>query len=259
MAAVSSFSSQLPVKIAFGDGVIAELAEALGCARGSVGSRRRRGAGRRASGRRRRAGRGRVERDRARARREGRRRADVRSLRTSSPSGCGLPGTRRSSGSVAARRSTSRRRRGSSPTRAGRRATTRTVASTPSPPTHRARPLPDDLGDRERGLGRERPHGYRGGRKIGFGHPNMRAQHALVDPVLTHGLPGRAHRALGRRCDGAGDRRVHRFRLVAALGGVRARGVPPRRAVAGGRGRGRGERRGPRRSSRARASRPVSR
>jgi choline dehydrogenase len=26
-------------------------------------------------------------------------------------------------------------------------------------------------------------------RKIGFGHPNMRAEHALVDPVLTHGLP----------------------------------------------------------------------
>ena len=26
-------------------------------------------------------------------------------------------------------------------------------------------------------------------RKIGFGHPNMRAQHALVDPVLTRGLP----------------------------------------------------------------------
>jgi alcohol dehydrogenase len=26
-------------------------------------------------------------------------------------------------------------------------------------------------------------------RKSGFGHPNMRAQHALVDPVLTHGLP----------------------------------------------------------------------
>jgi alcohol dehydrogenase len=26
-------------------------------------------------------------------------------------------------------------------------------------------------------------------RKIGFGHPDMRAQHALVDPVLTHGLP----------------------------------------------------------------------
>jgi alcohol dehydrogenase len=26
-------------------------------------------------------------------------------------------------------------------------------------------------------------------RKFGFGHPNMRAQHALVDPVLTHGLP----------------------------------------------------------------------
>jgi alcohol dehydrogenase len=26
-------------------------------------------------------------------------------------------------------------------------------------------------------------------RKIGFGHPNMRAQHALVDPILTHGLP----------------------------------------------------------------------
>jgi choline dehydrogenase len=26
-------------------------------------------------------------------------------------------------------------------------------------------------------------------RKIGFGHPNMRAQRALVDPVLTHGLP----------------------------------------------------------------------
>ncbi len=26
-------------------------------------------------------------------------------------------------------------------------------------------------------------------RKIGFGHPNMRAQHALVDPELTHGLP----------------------------------------------------------------------
>ena len=26
-------------------------------------------------------------------------------------------------------------------------------------------------------------------RKLGFGHPNMRAQHALVDPVLTHGLP----------------------------------------------------------------------
>jgi len=26
-------------------------------------------------------------------------------------------------------------------------------------------------------------------RKIGFGDPNMRAQHALVDPVLTHGLP----------------------------------------------------------------------
>ena len=26
-------------------------------------------------------------------------------------------------------------------------------------------------------------------RKIGFGHPNMRADHALVDPVLTHGLP----------------------------------------------------------------------
>ena len=26
-------------------------------------------------------------------------------------------------------------------------------------------------------------------RKIGFGHPNMRAQHALVDPALTHGLP----------------------------------------------------------------------
>lgn len=27
------------------------------------------------------------------------------------------------------------------------------------------------------------------GRKVGFGHPRMRAQHALVDPVLTHGLP----------------------------------------------------------------------
>jgi alcohol dehydrogenase len=26
-------------------------------------------------------------------------------------------------------------------------------------------------------------------RKLGFGHPNMRAQHALVDPALTHGLP----------------------------------------------------------------------
>jgi len=26
-------------------------------------------------------------------------------------------------------------------------------------------------------------------RKVGFGHPNMRAQHALVDPILTHGLP----------------------------------------------------------------------
>ena len=26
-------------------------------------------------------------------------------------------------------------------------------------------------------------------RKLGFGHPEMRAQHALVDPVLTHGLP----------------------------------------------------------------------
>lgn len=26
-------------------------------------------------------------------------------------------------------------------------------------------------------------------RKIGFGNPNMRAQHALVDPVLTYGLP----------------------------------------------------------------------
>lgn len=26
-------------------------------------------------------------------------------------------------------------------------------------------------------------------RKIGFGHPDMRAQHALVDPELTHGLP----------------------------------------------------------------------
>ncbi|HEY1315979.1 MAG TPA: iron-containing alcohol dehydrogenase [Gaiella sp.] len=26
-------------------------------------------------------------------------------------------------------------------------------------------------------------------RKVGFGHPNMRAQHALVDPLLTHGLP----------------------------------------------------------------------
>ena len=26
-------------------------------------------------------------------------------------------------------------------------------------------------------------------RKIGFGHPTMRAQHALVDPVLTYGLP----------------------------------------------------------------------
>ena len=26
-------------------------------------------------------------------------------------------------------------------------------------------------------------------RKIGFGNPSMRAQHALVDPVLTHGLP----------------------------------------------------------------------
>jgi alcohol dehydrogenase len=26
-------------------------------------------------------------------------------------------------------------------------------------------------------------------RKIGFGHPLMRAQHALVDPVLTYGLP----------------------------------------------------------------------
>jgi alcohol dehydrogenase len=27
------------------------------------------------------------------------------------------------------------------------------------------------------------------GRKTGFGAPDMRAQHALVDPVLTHGLP----------------------------------------------------------------------
>jgi choline dehydrogenase len=26
-------------------------------------------------------------------------------------------------------------------------------------------------------------------RKVGFGNPNMRSQHALVDPVLTHGLP----------------------------------------------------------------------
>jgi alcohol dehydrogenase len=26
-------------------------------------------------------------------------------------------------------------------------------------------------------------------RKLGFGHPNLRAQHAVVDPVLTHGLP----------------------------------------------------------------------
>ena len=26
-------------------------------------------------------------------------------------------------------------------------------------------------------------------RKVGFGHPHMRAQHAFVDPILTHGLP----------------------------------------------------------------------
>ena len=81
-------------------------------------------------------------------------------------------------------------------------------------------------------------------RKIGFGHPNMRAQHALVDPVLTHGLPADADRALRGRRDGAGDRRVHGGELVAALGRVRARGVPPRRPFAAPGDRGRVERRG---------------
>ena len=81
-------------------------------------------------------------------------------------------------------------------------------------------------------------------RKIGFGHPNMRAQHALVDPVLTHGLPAGPDGALGRRRDGAGDRRVHRGELVPALGRIRPRGLPPRRPLAPGGGGGRIERRG---------------
>ena len=93
-------------------------------------------------------------------------------------------------------------------------------------------------------------------RKIGFGHPSMRAQHALVDPVLTHGLPPTPTAHSGRRRDGAGDRRVHGGELVASLGRIRARGVPSRRPFAARGDRGRVERRG---ASQARRRQPDGR
>ncbi len=67
-----------------------------------------------------------------------------------------------------------------------------------------------------------------GDRKIGFGHPNMRAQHALVDPVLTHGLPPAptAHSGVDAIAQAIGGCTV--AELVAALRGVRARGLPAR-------------------------------
>ena len=76
-------------------------------------------------------------------------------------------------------------------------------------------------------------------RKVGIANGHMRAQHALVDPLLTLGLPPGPDGALRRRRAGAGDRRLHGARRQPALGRVRARGGAPHRPLARARRQGR--------------------
>ena len=88
-----------------------------------------------------------------------------------------------------------------------------------------------------------------GTRKRGAAHPLMRAQHALVDPLLTLDLPHRAHPRLRRRRSRSGDRRGDRAQREPRLDRARAGGVP----VPGRRAAGRGGRR-PRSGGRAQTS-----
>src|SRR4029078_3895137 len=59
----------------------------------------------------------------------------------------------------------------------------------PGPPRHRLVLCPTTSGTGSEVSGASVLTDTERDRKIGFGHPHMRAQHALVDPVLTYGLP----------------------------------------------------------------------
>ena len=239
---VRPFTSQLPVKIAFGDG---DDRAPSRCARRARVRRARSSSSRSPS----RSTRG-VTAALAAAESGGRpsRAAWPRGLasrpsrsRTSSRLACAAVVSRRSSASAAARRSTSRRPPGSPPTRAAPTGEYASGARRSQAAAHRSRPLPDDVGYRQRGLGRERPHGHGArpeDRLRPSGHARAaRARRSGADVRAARG----ADRALGRRRHGAGDRRLHRDELVPAVGRLRAGGVPPRRALAprGGRRRSR--------------------
>ncbi len=78
-----------------------------------------------------------------------------------------------------------------------------------------------------------------GTRKRGAAHPLMRAQHALVDPLLTLDLPHRAHPRLRRGRSRSGHRRGDRAQREPRFGRTGTGGVP----VSGRRAAGRGGRR----------------
>jgi len=61
-------------------------------------------------------------------------------------------------------------------------------------------------------------------RKLGFGHPNMRAQRALVDPVLTHGLPAAptAHSGVDALAQGIGGCTVQNSSPLSVAFGLEA-------------------------------------
>ena len=229
---VTPFHSQLPVRIAFGDGVIAELPgalEALGATSalvvveepvaGARGGRLPRSPPPRARGVRLERvvkGPGRADvRARRRARRTRARRRPRRCRRYRR-----RLGARRRQGGAHRRRPGRRGRR-----LRGRRADAGTAAD-------RARPVPDDVGDGERGVGGERPDGHRAGPEDRLRSP----EHARAACARRSGAHARSPSgpdgALGRRRDGAGDRGVHGRELVAALGRVRPRGLSSRRRLA---------------------------
>ena len=158
--AVTSFHSQLPVKIAFGDGVIAELPAVL-AALGAV-ERARRSSRSRSPSTPTSATRSRVPPRRAFAMSGTSRGQASRRLRwpTNSRSARATRAWTRSSGSAGDRRSTSRRLRGSSPTRAGRRRTTPTARAFPrcpaSPSSSARRPPGPEARSRARASSRTR-------------------------------------------------------------------------------------------------------
>ena len=178
--------------------------------------------------RRRRARRVRGARHHAASPHEAARRADVRRRRGRRRRDLAARIPARSSRSAVARRSISARRRASSPSRAGRSRASPAARPRSSTPRLPLVTVPTTSGTGSDVSGGAVMTDKDAGRKVGLASPNMRAQYALVDPLLTVGLPPAPDGADGDRRPRPGDRRHDRDERQSALDGRRPRGLPVR-------------------------------